>query len=338
MDILRFGLGELIAAIPALVECEPREAVVAVSISDDAVPTCALIVPRAVLLDPHSAPATAAAVAEELAVERGRAIVLICYTESDIWQGCPALETLRMEVEFVVPQVEVLAVSGDVWFSPGCTDDECCPRRLPEVPDALVGAIHAARRDTGSRGRAAQRRPAPRATLLERASAADLWGAALQEGRVADAATARRMAASLDDLCVRDWVVLTIMGADEVATQDALAGHDSGAVGVALDDALSGHVAPDLSTSERTRGVMERVARAARGRSRRAATQTLLGLLDWWEGDLDSAYARCVSALAHDHRYRLAELLEVATSRGIAPGWVVKAQQTGAKGASRRSL
>ena len=319
MNTFRYGIGELIAAIPALLETEPREAVVALSLNDSGLPTCALLVPRHVLLDDISSAVTAAAVAEELAAEHGHTVLLVSYTDTDISRGCPALEAVRLEVEFLAPTVEVAGVTGTTWYRPGCTEQGCCPRDLPPAPEPLIEVLAAAR------GRAAAARApitVPPAKLLARADAATAWGLALSQGSVADARTARDLAASLDDLCVRDWVVLTILGADHEATRDALAGHESGAVAMALDEALGGFMVPDPSAADRARVVVERVARAARGRRRRAATQTLLGLLDWWAGNLDGARERCDLALEHDDRYRLAELVGLASRRGIAPGWV----------------
>ena len=319
MNILRFGIGELIAAIPALLDTEPHEAVVALSLAESGLPTCALLVPRVVLLDPDSSAVTAAAVAEELAAEHGEMVLLVSYTDCDISDGCPALEAVRLEVEFLARHVEVAAVKGATWLLPGCVDEVCCPRDLPAAPQPLIDVLLAARDSALGMGAPSTMPPA---TLRARSRAAKSWDRALRQGVVADARTARDLAASLDDLCVRDWVVLTILGANDEATADALAGHESGAVAMALDEALAGFMIPDPSAADRARAVVERVARAARGKRRRAATQTLLGLLDWWAGNLDGARERCDLALEHDDRYRLAELVGLASRRGIAPGWV----------------
>lgn len=328
METLRISLGELIAGMPTVLGHEPRDSVVAVCINESGLPTCALEVARAVLMSPESASVTAAAIAEELACEFGQTAVLISYTDDGVRSHCPALEALRMEVEFVVPRVEVLAVQHGEWFRPGCFDD-CCPRTVPEEPPGFAEIILAARSRADAMG-ALARRAIQRASERwdRRVAAAAEWETALADGAVADATTARRLAATLDDLCVRDWVVLTILGADGDAVEDALEGTETGAVSFALDAALTGHGKPDLLVTERARAVVERVARAARGKRRRAATHTLAGVLEWWEGNLDEARARCDIALSHDSGYRLAELVRLAATRGIAPGWVAKAGQT----------
>jgi hypothetical protein len=325
---LHLSIGELIASLPEAIGERPRNSVVAVSVNQLGLPTCVLAVDRAVLLDPESAGFTAAAVAEELAVEQAQLAVLVTYAESDVRSGCDALEALRLEVEFVVPHVELVAVSGDRWFRPGCTEPGCCPpggRRLPPVPDFVPGLFATARARAELSARAASRVAARRD---EREQAAHAWDDALSSGSVSDAALARRLAASLDDLCVRDWVVLRILGADDAAAEDALDGLETGSVALALDDALAGAAVPDRLATERARAVVERVARGARGKRRQAAAHTLVGVVDWWEGNLAGARERCDRALAADHTYRLAELVRLAASRGIAPGWVRSAGQS----------
>ena len=79
---------------------------------------------------------------------------------------------------------------------------------------------------------------------------------------------------------------------------------------------------------ERFRAVAQRVARAARGRRRKAATLTVLAVLDWWEGELALAQQRCDAALESLAGYRLAELVRLAAARGIAPGWVAAKGKT----------
>ena len=332
MTTLRISLDELIASIPVVLGSTPRECVVALSINADGLPTCALMVARAVLLDPSSASVTAAAIAEDFASERAQFALLVSYTEDEVRQGCPALEALALEVEYAVPRVELVAVKDERWFRPGCMEADCCPpegRPMVAIPEGLPAILVRARE------RAAVNSMASRAALDaavrrwdERAAAADAWGRSLAEGAVADAATARRLAAALDDLCVRDFVVLTILGAELEAARDALEGIESGSVGYALDAALVGRAAPDPLATERARVVVERVVRAARGRRRKAAAHTLAAVVEWWEGNLGAAKVRCEEALASASDYRLAVLVGIAAARGIGPGWMRKVGQT----------
>ena len=146
METLKIGLGEIVAGIPTVLGHEPREAVVALSLNEAGLPTCAFEIPRSVLLDEDSAGYTAAAVAEELCEDRGYAVLLVSYTDADIRGHCPALEALRLEVDLAVLNAEVLAVKDGEWFRPGCFDSDCCPRDLPEVPVAYANIVEAARR------------------------------------------------------------------------------------------------------------------------------------------------------------------------------------------------
>jgi len=332
MTTLRISLGELIAAIPTVLDAQPRESVVALSINRDGLPTCALVVARSTLLDSSSASVTAAAIAEEFAREHSQLAVLVSYTDSDIRAACPALDALRLEVEFAVPRVEAIAVQGGHWFRPGCFEDGCCPplgREMASVPDGLPAIIAHARRSAEATATVSARAlEAAGLRQAARESAAQAWEGALAAGSVVDAATARYLAAALDDLCVRDFVVLSILGADSVAAGDALDGVESGAVSVALDAALAGTATPNALAAQRARAVVNRVARAARGKRRKAATLTLAGVLEWWEGNLAGAQEQCDLALASDAEYRLAELVRLAAARGIGPGWLRKVGQT----------
>jgi hypothetical protein len=332
MTKLSISLGELIASIPVVLDCTPRECIVALSINADGLPTSAYMVARSTLLDASRATVTAAAIAEELCHDHAQRAVLVSYSDEDIRAACPALDALRLEVEFAVPRVEVLGVRGDRWFRPGCFDGDCCPpdgNAVGEVPEGLAAVISAARRRAEADSSVSQRAlDAAARRCAERVSAAIAWGDALARGAVDDAATARNLAAMLDDLCVRDWVVLTILGAPAQAADDALAGFESGAVGMALDAALAGSAVPDPLVAEKARRVVERVGRAARGRRRKAATHTLAGVLDWWDGNLEAASERCDAALYNDGNYRLASLVGLAAERGIGPGWLRKVGQT----------
>lgn len=323
----RLRLGELVAAIPGILDATPTDAVVAASLNASGLPTCAMVIPRRVLLDEDGA-LVAAAVAAEMAGERAHLIVLISYADCDVRDGCPALEVLRLEMEFAATRVEALGVANGGWFRIGCRDPECCPpqgRQLPEVPEWLPGVVRDARARALAHACMDEREVE---AWVRRAAAAEAWEEALDAGEVADAAQARRLAAALDDLRVRDWVVLTLLGASPDAADEALAGVDSGLVGDALDAALANALPRDAAWAERARAVVERVARAARGRRRRAATQTLAAVLEWWDGNLMAARERCDMALADDPGYRLAELVRIASSRGMAPGWTARTGHT----------
>ena len=94
----------------------------------------------------------------------------------------PRWRALRLEVEFAVPRVELLAVTGDRWFRPGDADPDCCPpqgREMEAVPRFLAAPRRGARSRGGSRpstrGRA---EPSCGANAARRA-----WGRALARRR-----------------------------------------------------------------------------------------------------------------------------------------------------------
>jgi hypothetical protein len=312
-----------VACIPIALGHEPSEAVVAVAVNRVGLPEFAMSVDRALLLDPERAREIAARIAEEFRDGCSGLAVLASFTEEDVRDRCLALDALRLELDFAFPFVEAVAVTGGRCFRPGCFDPECCPPEgveLPEVPSEVREIIE------GARGRTSDD---PRVLAFQRRGRDALaWEEALLAGDVADATTARRLAASLDDLRVRDWVVLTLIGAGVEAAEDALIGGESIALAEALDDALYGRLRPDAALVARFRVVVERVARAARGRRRRAATATLGAVLDWWEGNLSAARERCDRALEFDRDYRLAALVRAAAARGIGPGWAGRFGQT----------
>lgn len=323
MERIPLTVPQIVAGLPTMIGFEPHERVVAVGLDDDRLPVTALVIDRERLLDARLGARMAAEVAHGFAREGARSALLVTYTDHEVRDGCPALEALRWELEFAVEAIHLIAVKHGRWFWPGCYE-ECCPREgtaLPSVPHALPRAIPQAGTES-----LAGRDELARAQA--RADSADRWAIALAEGTPGDARAARLLATDLDDVCVRDFVVLTILGANPDAAMDALHGIETGAVADALDEALGGTGVPDPLQVERFRAVAQRVARAARGRRRKAATLTVLAVLDWWEGELALAQQRCDAALESLAGYRLAELVRLAAARGIAPGWVAAKGKT----------
>lgn len=322
---------ELVAGLPTMIGCDPVEIVVALAVDEDFLPLMAQVIDRKRLLDPEHTTHMAAAVAREFAEERACAALLVSFTDDDIREACPALDALRLELEFVVDTIKLVGVQNGRLFWPGC-HGECCPpqgKALPPVPALLPHTIRprgGSRWPGAARGASAEEE-AFAARVNARGAAARRWALALADGAVGDAATARALAADLDDLCVRDFVVLTVLGADIEAVMDVLVGVETGAVAAALDGALTGSEPPDPLLADRFQAVVRRVARGARGKRRKAATLTLLAILDWWEGELGAAVEHCDAALAAAADYRLAELVRTAASRGIAPGWLAAEAQ-----------
>lgn len=136
-------------------------------------------------------------------------------------------------------------------------------------------------------------------------------------------AVAGRLLAALQDVLVRDAIVLTLVpGADRVADR-VIAGDCGADVEMALrviTDPVKGR-APDRERTAAARTVLEYVVAHA-GREGHAPGLTLLGVLAWWEGDGARAGMLVERALAADPGHRMAVLLEDALRAGMPPGWV----------------
>lgn len=133
-----------------------------------------------------------------------------------------------------------------------------------------------------------------------------------------------RIQAALDDVVVRDAVLLDLVrGSDRLADR-LLAGDDDpavlGAFGAALFDRAHG-VPPDEVWTRAAGALLEQVV-AHSTRAGHAPALTLLGTIAWWAGDGARAALHLGRALAVDPEYRLAVLVGDAVDRGVAPGWV----------------
>ncbi|WP_149202935.1 DUF4192 domain-containing protein [Actinotalea subterranea] len=132
-----------------------------------------------------------------------------------------------------------------------------------------------------------------------------------------------RLQASLQDVLVRDAVMLSfIPGTDRVGDR-VVAGDASADVGTALRaivDPVDG-APPDPLASQAATGVLEAVVGHSPRRAQ-APGLTLLGVLAWWAGDGARAGALIERALTIDPRYRLAVLMEETLAAGMPPGWL----------------
>ena len=157
------------------------------------------------------------------------------------------------------------------------------------------------------------------AELGERSGA----GVSAHPSLASSAPTIGRLQAALDDVLVRDAVLLTLVpGADRVADR-VVAGDNGADVGRALDvmlDPVRG-VRPDPAVVEQAGAVLEQLV-AHDTRAGHTPALTLLGLLAWWTGDGARAGALVERALAARPGYRLAVLLDDALMVGLPPGWV----------------
>ncbi len=132
-----------------------------------------------------------------------------------------------------------------------------------------------------------------------------------------------RLLAGLEDVLVRDAVLLTFVpDADRVADR-VVAGDATADVGTALRaiiDPVHG-TRPDRRRTVAARTVLEHLV-AHTGRDGHAPALTLLAVLAWWEGDGARAGVLVDRALTAEPNHRLAVLMDDALRAGMPPGWV----------------
>lgn len=136
-----------------------------------------------------------------------------------------------------------------------------------------------------------------------------------------EATVTGRLLAALEDVLVRDAVLVSFVGDERVADR-LVAGETGPAIGQALaaiTDPVRGR-RPDPGRAAAARAVLEHaVAHTTRGRH--APALTLLAVLAWWEGDGARAGLLVDRALAADPGHRLAVLVDQALRAGMPPGW-----------------
>ncbi len=137
-----------------------------------------------------------------------------------------------------------------------------------------------------------------------------------------EATATGRLLAALEDVLVRDAVLISFVEGNDRVADRLVAGETGPAIGRALasiTDPVRGR-RPDPRRARAARTVLEHaVAHATRGRH--APALTLLAVIAWWEGDGARAGLLVDRALAADPTHRLALLLDQALSAGMPPGW-----------------
>ncbi|NCT90015.1 DUF4192 family protein [Cellulomonas sp. APG4] len=132
-----------------------------------------------------------------------------------------------------------------------------------------------------------------------------------------------RLQAALDDVLVRDAVLLRLVPGTERLGERVVAGDAGPEVGAALQvivDPVRGR-RPEEARVAGARALLGAVsAHAARGTH--VPSVTLLGVLAWWEGDGARAAVLLEQALAEDPGHRLARLVQEAIDHGMPPGWL----------------
>ncbi|WP_225754591.1 DUF4192 domain-containing protein [Actinotalea sp. Marseille-Q4924] len=205
-----------------------------------------------------------------------------------------------------------------------------------------VGA--AVSRDRRSARRAAVRWTDRRSACTEpdalhrwRQASLDLWRAVLEELSADDGGqdpdgrddgvalpappVLGRLAAGLEDVLVRDAVLLLLVPGTGRLPDRLVAGDAGEEVGAALQRVVDPSCG--VPPQEATVGAAERLLRAVRAhRPGHPGAPTLLAVLAWWKGDGARAGVLLERALQDDPSYRLALLVEEALGHGMPPGWL----------------
>jgi len=90
-------------------------------------------------------------------------------------------------------------------------------------------------------------------------------------------------------------------------------------VAAAMDQILQGSAEGSNPRASRATCVIRETATFVAGRDK-AHLMTLLAVVAWWQGDCTRTSLYCAKAIAGDPNYRLAQLLQLAAERRIAPG------------------
>lgn len=131
-----------------------------------------------------------------------------------------------------------------------------------------------------------------------------------------------RLGAGLEDVAVRDRVLLTLVPGTWPAASawggDPQDAQTAWAISAIVDPSVGVPPDPDVC------GPAARALRHVAAHHPEGSTPalTLLGLLSWWEGSGAEARVWLDRALATDPTYRLALLLTEAVDAGMPPGWV----------------
>ncbi|MDO8120395.1 DUF4192 domain-containing protein [Isoptericola sp. b490] len=341
---------ELLALIPYQLGFRPRESVVAVSLRGGTRVGLVARVDLADLAHPGHGPRVARSLVGHLLDDGATAMVVVLYTNADLdAAGNQAIARLADAGEPYLPEPECWVVGRDGYYAPACRDPQCCPpggRPLADLEATRIGAemvllgapvvddradlARLPRPDEAARrsARRAAKRWTDRARRTGGADALARWrreGLEVWRGLVEGAdpvpPTLGRCQAALDDLLVRDAVLLDLIPGRAGLADRVVAGWDGSEISAALRELVDpneGVAPPDRVAAAAT------VLAAVAGHRPRAAVPavTLLAMTAWWQGDGARAGVLVERALASDPGYRLAVLLEQTLAAGMPPGWL----------------
>lgn len=359
---------DLIALVPYRLGFRPAESAVVLSLRGPRGRVGMIArVDLEALIGVESGEAVAESLVDAVVRDGAHRAVLVVYADHDArGRAAEALATFLPAARPLLGDVECWVVEPSGWYALGCADERCCPeggRPHSDLESAPVSAamvlsgvaVERDREALGSVGEvpAAQRRSARRAAdrwsarravlggRLDderwRADGLALWRRCLERlelgvepaEEVVRSTTVGRLRAALDDVLVRDAVLVTLVpahaGEDDlprrVVARDASAGLDA-ALRALTDPALG--LAPGEARSAAATTVLRAVAAHA-GPEGHAPSLTLLAVLAWWGGDGARAAVLLERALRARPGYRLAMIVREAVGCGLPPGWLAPA-------------
>lgn len=334
------GPGELIAAIPTMLGSTPHNCVVVVGIAGAGTVVTVVSADHADLEIPEVARALGESMAATLRANSAQRAIIVTFTDADVTVGCPAVDALRPYIDVAVDIIDVWACDGARYLAPGCADSACCPPAGHVVPASpFSGPALASVSAVGHAAPAWDDAVAPPGRRRSAARAADRWSARraadpsewrcegwAQCGETfaldAPAPVMGRAIASLQDVRVRDAMIVEWLGGPPPAIADTLLGHDSEEVTAVLDGAMRDPAAGPPVAGEMVASLhwCRRLIAHARRREQ-APMFTLSAVALWWGGDIAAAMDSVRQALERDPGYSLALLVSDICEAGVTPAW-----------------
>lgn len=359
---------ELLAYLPYRLGFRPRESLVVASVRG-ARGRIGLV--ARVDLDEVQSAAAARSLARHLWRDGAEQAVVVVYAEPARREGRWRADVLNAAAAMTAALAELVGpsavwvVDADRYRCLDCEDLECCPtegRPLSELASTQVSAhmVLAGATVSEHRGELTEVRPASAAARHNvrrvearwarrreldsaageaalarwRLSSLDSLAAALDARAAGETIRARelgRLSAALEDVLVRDAVIVGLVGS--LAEMRAALAGPPGLAGERVGEGFgrlleSSGEAPERDALEAGLQVLrELVAHAPQGAH--APALSVLATLAWWLGDGVSAGSWLEKAVAADPEYRLARLLAATLEAGVPPGWARRSTARG---------
>lgn len=334
--------GDLIAALPAMLGEKPHDAVIVLGTARDGEVLAAVKVDRVDLCVPELSPDTAAVVARDLALAGAARAIVVSWSDLAPGAGCAALDE-------IMPFLRLEGIDAHAWVTDGghywpglCADPECCPP--DERPAPRVAAVPHVTQVTVDRWRhgGLGHDPVVEVSRNDKRSAnrgADRWAAKRAEDRDwwcreswqhvdvtsegdAEPPTWGRCIAGIQDVRVRDAIIVMWLGGSPSVIRDVLEGRASTGVHAVMEGALrpGSATVPQPEVCDAALEWSVQALAYARVRER-AAIHALRAVVLWWGDDLAGARRAAARALECDDGYTLAMLLAEMCDLGLRPGW-----------------